>query len=257
MICDKQTSLQAKGEPFKIIGMKLKDRLKAARSHAGLSQTQLANQVGIKQASVSEIERGLSKNSGHLVKMARVCGVSPAWLAEGIGEMLEIFSPNSNMQGGMSFLGGLESWDDATHEDHDEVEIPLYSEVAISAGDGRTRVIEDRSARLRFSRRILNRAKVPPEHAGLAYVSGSSMEPALTDGSVVGIDKKDVTIKDGKIYALDHEGMLRFRQVSRLPGGGIRLRAFDVAEHPDEDYGPGWPEKIRIIGRVFWSSTMW
>lgn len=65
--------------------MELKDRLKHARRYAHLTQSELAERAGIKQASISEIERGLSRTSGHLVKLAQICGVNPLWLAEGVG----------------------------------------------------------------------------------------------------------------------------------------------------------------------------
>lgn len=65
--------------------MELKDRLKHARRLKGLTQTGLAEKAGIAQASISEIERGLSRTSGHLVKIAQICGVDPLWLAEGVG----------------------------------------------------------------------------------------------------------------------------------------------------------------------------
>ncbi len=67
--------------------MELKDRLKHARRLSGLTQTELAEKAGIAQASISEIERGLSRTSGHLVKIAQICGVSPLWLAEGVGSI--------------------------------------------------------------------------------------------------------------------------------------------------------------------------
>lgn len=66
--------------------MELKDRLKYARKRAGLTQSELAERAGIKQASVSEIERGLSRTSGHLVRIAAICNVDVLWLSEGIGE---------------------------------------------------------------------------------------------------------------------------------------------------------------------------
>lgn len=67
--------------------MELKDRLKHARRLKGLTQTELAERAGIAQASISEIERGLSRTSGHLVKIAQICGVDPLWLAEGAGSI--------------------------------------------------------------------------------------------------------------------------------------------------------------------------
>lgn len=257
MISHKETFLQGERPAFIIKPMKLQDRLKQARKHAGLSQDQLAKQVGIKQASVSEIERGISKTSGYLVKMASACGVNPTWLSEGIGEMLGTRPTGSNLQSEITIFGEVDPWDDATPLEPDEVELPLFREVELAAGDGRTQVIENGGAKLRFSRRTLSKANIQKEYAALAYVSGSSMEPALMDGSVIGINKNDRTIKDGKVYALDHDGMLRVKQVFRMPGGGIRLRSFNNIEFPDEEYGPGWPETIGIIGRIFWSSTMW
>ncbi|MBV4480028.1 XRE family transcriptional regulator [Pseudomonas khavaziana] len=65
--------------------MELKDRLKYARKLASMTQSEVAERAGIKQASVSEIERGLSRTSGYLVRIANACGVDPLWLSEGIG----------------------------------------------------------------------------------------------------------------------------------------------------------------------------
>lgn len=67
--------------------MELKDRIKAARKHAKLTQTQLADRVGVAQASISELERGLSRSSAYLVQIADVCRVNATWLATGAGEM--------------------------------------------------------------------------------------------------------------------------------------------------------------------------
>jgi SOS-response transcriptional repressor LexA len=67
--------------------MEFKDRLKLARKHAGLTQTGLAELVGISQASISEIERGLTSQSGYVIKLALSCGVRANWLAYGTGPM--------------------------------------------------------------------------------------------------------------------------------------------------------------------------
>lgn len=78
--------------------MELKDRLKKAREYARITQVELAARAGIKQASISEIERGLTRTSGHIVKLATICGVDPAWLSEGIGQMLS--ADRSNVEQG-------------------------------------------------------------------------------------------------------------------------------------------------------------
>lgn len=66
----------------------LKDRIKSARAHAGLTQLELAKQVGVSQPVISQLEKGDNLQSVHLVKIASVCRVDAAWLAEGVGEMI-------------------------------------------------------------------------------------------------------------------------------------------------------------------------
>jgi len=87
MIVQRHTFLQEQRQPFIVRAMELKDRVKKARKHASLSQVELAEKVGISQASVSEIERGLSRTSSHLLRIALVCKVNPVWLSDGRGEM--------------------------------------------------------------------------------------------------------------------------------------------------------------------------
>ena len=58
------------------------------------------------------------------------------------------------------------------------------------------------------------------------------------------------------MYAIDHGGQLRVKQVYRIPGGGMRLRSFNRDQHPDEEYRLDQirEQEITVIGRVFcWS----
>lgn len=102
MLGERHTFLQDQRAAFIFATMELKDRLKQARKHAKLSQVQLAERAGIAQASVSEIERGLTRTSGHLVRLATICGVSPIWLSEGTGSMLG--PEHSNVEPGPPIL---------------------------------------------------------------------------------------------------------------------------------------------------------
>lgn len=68
--------------------MDLKDRLKAARTHAKMSQAQTAQAADIDQATISNLERGKHHSSTRLLKIADVLRVNYRWLSEGKGEML-------------------------------------------------------------------------------------------------------------------------------------------------------------------------
>lgn len=67
--------------------MKYGERLKAARSSAGLSQAALADLVKISQANISKLEVGDATGSEFTVQFARACNVDAEWLATGEGEM--------------------------------------------------------------------------------------------------------------------------------------------------------------------------
>lgn len=151
----------------------------------------------------------------------------------------------------------IDVWDDNTPLDPDEVELPFFKEVELSAGNGSAVMLETNGRKLRFGKRTLQRKNIDPAGAGCVPVTGNSMEPVLPDGSTVGVDTACVSVQDGKMYALDHDGLLRVKLLYRLPGGGLRLRSYNEAEHPDERYdGEYVTEHIRIIGKVFWYSVL-
>lgn len=63
-------------------------RLLAARKHKGLSQTALANAVGMSQSAYGQAET-TGSGSSFTSQLADVCGVRAQWLATGIGSMFE------------------------------------------------------------------------------------------------------------------------------------------------------------------------
>ncbi|WP_186140092.1 helix-turn-helix domain-containing protein [Burkholderia gladioli] len=64
----------------------LADRLKWARSKAGLSQEQLGDKAGVSQSTIGNIEAGTRKSARRLPQIADALGVNALWLAEGEGK---------------------------------------------------------------------------------------------------------------------------------------------------------------------------
>jgi len=64
-------------------------RVRQCRSAAGLSQAQLASQVGVRRSAVAQWEQagGTSPSVGHLAQVAVATGVCFEWLATGRGAM--------------------------------------------------------------------------------------------------------------------------------------------------------------------------
>ncbi|MDG5498935.1 helix-turn-helix transcriptional regulator [Marinobacter sp. BGYM27] len=251
--------------------MALGNRLKTARTKKGLSQQQLADIVGMTQAAIGALEKRDSHQSSKVAELAKATEVNIEWLASGSGPMDRnqvaepqatygvsgATQPSANSDE-LEFFGHMDAWDSNTPLGEDEIELPLFREVELAAGGGQTQVIENHGAKLRFAKSTLSRAGVVPENAACAFVRGNSMEPVMPDGTCVGVNTGDKTIRDGEIYAIDHDGMLRVKFLHRRPGGGIKIVSQNGMEHPTEEYSVSdiAAASIRVIGRVFWWSVL-
>lgn len=231
--------------------------MRRARRYAGLTQKQLADAVGIRQPTLSDLEKGDSRSSAYLVQIARACKVNADWLATGRGEMeatdnVSELRPKLAASGDDLVLHDTEITEGEEPLRHEEVQLPYLREVEFAAGDGRTQVIENHGRSMTFSLPRLLKAGVQPSNAACATASGTSMEPTIADGSPIAIDRGCTHVIDGKIYALDHGGMLRIKRLYRLPLNRVRLVSDNSDEHPEEVCSMMGDEAPRILGRVFW-----
>ncbi len=223
----------------------------------GFSQEALAEKVGCTQASIQKILGGKTLKSKYLPDIARALNVNVDWLELGripTSQQLQA----RHKDGAPIALGLLSPWDDDTPLDDDEVELPVYKEVELSSGLGRSEVQMIEGRKIRFSRRTLQAAGVDLNNAACATNTGNSNFPLILDKATLGVDRGMTRILDGKIYALDHDGLLRIKFLYRLPGGGLRLRSYNRAEYADEDYNLDevLEQRIVILGRVFWWSSL-
>lgn len=230
----------------KIPYMDIGNRIRTRRKELRLTQEAIAKSVGVNRVSVSQWESGQNKPK-NLIALSKVLKCSAEWLLT--GKSKEAKDENAK------WLGGIDPWGSKTPLDEDDIELPFFTEVELSAGSGATQVQENHGPKLRFSKSTLKRHGIDPSHAACVSVTGNSMEPVLLDGSTIGIDTSKTTITDGKMYAVDHDGMLRVKSLYRVPGG-IRLKSFNSDEYQDEIYTGDSAKSIRIIGRVFWYSVL-
>lgn len=224
-------------------------RIKSRRKELNLTQPVVAKHIGVSKATISQWESGdTSPNGINLNKLASVLKTSAEWLL--YEKKAPTFKSNAEL------MGGIEPWSSSTELPEDEIEIPFFTEVELAAGNGMIDVQEHQGFKLRFARSTLKKQGVDVANAACVKVAGNSMEPVLPDGSTVGIDTAKTTIIDGKMFAIDHEGMLRVKTLYRMPGNGVRLKSFNNDEYPDEIYNQEQAGKIRVIGKVFWYSVL-
>lgn len=176
-----------------------------------------------------------------------------------VGENIGIYSVGAILpaaEANAELIGPMAGWDSSTPLGDDEVAIPLYKEVELAAGGGATEVIEVPGRLLRFAKSTLREAGVQEANAVCATIKGRSMERLIMDGATIGIDTGTKHIEDGEIYAFDQDGMLRVKYLYRLPGGGVRVRSENDDEFPDETLTTEQFASIRMLGWVFWWSTV-
>ncbi|KJZ42033.1 hypothetical protein VC34_17590 [Pseudomonas fluorescens] len=231
----------------------------AKASGASLTQADVAEACGWSgQSAFSQYATGkVPLNLEALLRLAKALDFSPEQVSTRLLSMVSINSAPSDIEPRrVADLVPMSIWDEDTPLDDDEVEVPYFAEVQLSAGSGMTHVVEVPGRKLRFSKATLREAGVSINDAMCARVHGRSMERMILDGAAVGVDRGQTDIIDGEIYAFDHEGMLRTKYLYKLPGGNVRARSENHEEYPDEIFTPEQMAEIRILGRVFWWSTV-
>lgn len=231
------------------------DRLRQFTSQKSLAPSWLAEKFGVSaQALNNWFGRGVPKKD--LYRVSRELGIRFEWLESGEGQPTMDDLVGARDRDASGGLLDIDTWDDHAPLRDDEVWIPFLEEVQLHAGSGGFAVEESPTSKLRFFKHDLRRNGVQAADAKCVVVSGNSMLPVLRDGATVGVNTAKRSIRDvvdGEMYAINHSGQLRVKQVYRLPSG-IRLRSYNRDEHPDEDYtfAEIQEQQILIIGHVFW-----
>ncbi|MGL4352236.1 MAG: XRE family transcriptional regulator [Plesiomonas shigelloides] len=234
------------------MNMTFSERLKIAMRDANYTQAALAEKAGLTQAGIQKLTSGKANSSRRVVEIARALGVRPEWLSTGVGLMAEVKSdpsvPHENEWGGAS------SWDSSTPVEDDEVEVPFLSDIELACGSGSCNEDDYNGFKLRFSKATLRKVGATGDTVICFPIRGNSMEPVIQDGSTVAINISDKKIVDGKVYAINQDGWKRLKVLYRSSSNGLSIRSFNKAEFPDEEVGL---DSVEIIGRMFWSASMW
>lgn len=229
-------------------------RLKQARKHAKLTQKALADKVKVSQPVISQLENGENLQSVHLLAIANACGVNPAWLANGVGEMLPVDLADLIRVKELNGLTTPTSPYPRTPSEEDFVLIPQLSVVG-ECGDGHLNGHIEIEGGLAFRRDWLTKLSVKPEHCRALYAEGASMEPYIFEDDIVLVDTSDRLPKDRTPYAIRRaDGGISFKRLIRQLSGTWLLRSDnpDKAMYPDEEVSATAMHDIPIIGRIIW-----
>lgn len=234
---------------------RLREAAKRANIPARGLAGRLARETGVTTKAAQKWLNGDSTPSNERVlKIASLLKVGLPWLVWGSDEL--DMQPHSTAEGQPSVeLIPVTVFDEGLPPEDDEVEVPFFEEVELSGGAGRTAVEVSCSQKMRFPKSTLRTAGVQFDRVVCVRVTGNSMSPVLPHGSTVAVDRGATAIVDGKVYAISQDGQLRVKSLYRAPNGGLRIRSFNHAEHPDESYSRSEIDEysIEVLGRVFWA----
>ncbi|WP_058911152.1 XRE family transcriptional regulator [Entomohabitans teleogrylli] len=229
--------------------MSIAERVKQRRGELGLTQAELATRVNTSQQAIQQLEDGKTRRPRYLPELALALGCDVAWLLNG-----EPTAPGGE-NGAAGEWGGIKAWDRNTPLDDDEVEVPFLKDIEFACGDGRVMDEDYNGFMLRFSKATLRRVGANTDGSGVLCfpATGDSMEPIIPDGTTVAVDTNNKRIVDGKLYAINHGGLKRIKQLYKLPNNRLSVRSFNKVEHKDQDVAAS---EVEIIGRVFWYSVL-
>lgn len=117
----------------------------------------------------------------------------------------------------------------------DEVDVPYYEDFPLSCGTGLMMdALQANAVKIQIKRSVLNRYNVSPADVAAFPSSGESMTPIIRDKAIVYVDTNKKNIVDGKIYAICHGGLFKFKYLYKLPMSGVRMVSENHQEYPED-----------------------
>ena len=195
-------------------------RIKEKRKSLGYSQRVLADLVHVTTSAISQWEREETTPKGeHLVTLAKVLHCSVQWLVGHINDVCEY------------------------------IEIPFYEDVKASAGYGVNNNCENVTS-ISLPKVLFKYFNINDLEAISAH--GDSMEPVLNHESILVIDKSKTQIRDGSMYVVRQDDLIRVKLIS-LDNSGLNLKSYNN-NYADEIYDNY--QDIIILGKVVWYSSL-
>lgn len=208
--------------------MKYGERLRIAREHRSLSQTELAERVGMAQPSINYLEdlSNDAKGSKYTPQLARELKINVNWLADEKGEMIEREQIDQSVPEAITYQVREPS---KKYDNHRPDEILLQQFDATGRMGNGGAVLDGQPS-------VIRSWSVSPEwvsqniraHSGvknLCIVTGlnDSMQPLFNSGDPLIIDTGITTVESEGVYyfRVGDEGLIK--RLQPIPGVGIRV----------------------------------
>lgn len=209
-------------------------RIRSIREDRGLTRKAFGAAIGASEAKVQALENGRQRVDHPILEaLSRNLGIDTNWL-----------------------LLGEDNHHHTAEVDDSFIPIPRYP-VAAAAGDGALVDDETETGFYAFNRSWLERRRLLPDHLAVISVRGDSMEPRLTDGDLILVDRAQKEIVDGVTYVVRLGNDLLVKYVQRISPVAVSLLSENRRYPPREITLASIGDQATIIGRVVASMHEW
>ncbi len=190
--------------------MKYGERLRIAREHKGLSQDELVKLSGVKQGTISKIERGDQNSSGFDAELSHALGIEAMWLKKGLKE----FAPDWLAPGEQknNNLNRLEGNIDANNKIQIQGQVPLISWVQAGGYNEAIDLYEPG-----YGEDLVNVTVQVGRHTFALRVVGDSMEPEFYEGEMIVVEP-DMQFENGDFVIAKVGNDATSKRITRVDG---------------------------------------
>lgn len=223
-------------------------RVRARRLELGLTQVQLARKAGMKQGTISDLERGRNDSTMELIGLSGALNCRPEWLRTGKGDKTYGLQDAKKEQPIGTPIVAWEKPEDLP--DGEYVIIPRY-DLHVAAGNGHVVYDElehDQGQAYRTS--SIRSLGTCAANLMTVYARGESMEPSIYDGDALLVDRGQLSVKDRQVYVIRYGHEIRVKRLFLRPDGGLRIVSDNASAFPEEIVKAEEMQHIEIIGRV-------
>ena len=122
-------------------------------------------------------------------------------------------------------------------------------ELAAAAGGGTDVASEEVVGCVWFRQDWLDGRGLDPSQCAVIRVSGESMEPLLSEGASILVDRKRRRRIEGRIFVVRTDDGLVVKRAGRDGDGNWQL----LSEHPSWTPAP-WPRYAETVGQAIWTA---
>jgi len=207
-------------------------RLARLRKAKGLSQAELARQVGLSgQGAIGNIERDSRGYGASIVEIAKVLGTTPEYLQLNQAAPVAASAKEIDLENNPDF--------------------PSIRRVKFKLSAGASGfAVEYRGELgppLTFAKEWYEKHGYKPDDLFATQVANGSMEPGLYDGDTVVVNTAQTEPKDGRVFAVNYEGELVIKRLIRDDG-----EWWLSSDNPDQRRYPRkrCHEGVHMVGQI-------